>query len=392
MPTVNPDILIWARESAGLTPADAVKKLGIGDARGMDAISRLSAYESGHDDPTRPMLVKMARQYRRPLLTFYLSEPPQKGDRGVDFRTLPSEERDAHSEALVDALIRDVQARQSMVRAVIEDEEEAEPLAFIGSAKVSDGKDTVLELLKQLLDIELQDYRSQPDDRAAFNFLRKRAGSAGIFVLLKGDLGSYHSALDVKVFRGFSLADAIAPFIVINDRDTQAAWSFTLLHEIVHLLLGQTGVSGLYTDNGNEAFCDAVAGEFLLPTSEVIHIRLHSGLTMAGAEAIISEFARSRKISLTMVAYNAYRVGQINKEYYNQLSDYFYEKLKEARRNRREESGAGGPSYYVVRRHHIGDELLHLVRRMMGTGALTSSKAARILGVHPARLQALFEG
>jgi hypothetical protein len=67
-----------------------------------------------------------------------MSAPPRKGDRGQDFRTLPDGYSDAHN-ALVDALIRDVKARQGMVRATMVDEEEAEPLPFVGSARISDG-------------------------------------------------------------------------------------------------------------------------------------------------------------------------------------------------------------------------------------------------------------
>ena len=117
MPEVNPEILTWARETAGLTPEDAVKKLNIRAAYGIEAEERLAALETGAVAPTRPMLIKMAKQYHRPLLAFYLSKPPRKGDRGADFRTL-STDRSATDDAILDALIRDVTARQSMVRAV----------------------------------------------------------------------------------------------------------------------------------------------------------------------------------------------------------------------------------------------------------------------------------
>ena len=132
MPKVNPEILVWARETAGLSREVAAKKLGIRDAYGIKAVDRLSNLETGETEPTRPTLVKMAKQYRRPLVTFYLSKPPPKGDRGADFRTLRNEPSPTEN-ALLDALIRDVQARQSMVRALLEDEEEDEPLRFIGS-------------------------------------------------------------------------------------------------------------------------------------------------------------------------------------------------------------------------------------------------------------------
>jgi Zn-dependent peptidase ImmA (M78 family) len=82
--------------------------------------------------------------------------------------------------------------------------------------------------------------------------------------LLAGNLGSHHSAIPVSAFRGFAIADPIAPFIVINDGDAKAAWSFTLLHELVHLWLGATGVSGGVPEMQIERFCNEVAGAFLL--------------------------------------------------------------------------------------------------------------------------------
>ena len=53
VPQVNPDILRWARETAGLTLEDAVGKLSIKDAQGTAASDRLRALEQG-ETPRRP--------------------------------------------------------------------------------------------------------------------------------------------------------------------------------------------------------------------------------------------------------------------------------------------------------------------------------------------------
>jgi transcriptional regulator with XRE-family HTH domain len=154
MPRVNPEILRWARETAGLSLEEATQKLKINEARGVPAVDRLRALETGEQEPTRPMVLKMAKQYHRPLLTFYMSAPPRKGDRGQDFRSLP----DGYSEsddALLDALIRDVQARQSMVRSILEDEEDAEPLWFVGSAVISDGMPAILTSIRDTLQLNI---------------------------------------------------------------------------------------------------------------------------------------------------------------------------------------------------------------------------------------------
>ncbi|WP_246721174.1 hypothetical protein [Rhizobium leguminosarum] len=94
----------------------------------------MALLEAGDGEPTRPLLLKMATAYRRPILTFYLANPPAVATRGEDFRTLPSEyaQRDA---ALVDTLLREVRARQDMVRSVLEAEEEGSKLDFVGSLK-----------------------------------------------------------------------------------------------------------------------------------------------------------------------------------------------------------------------------------------------------------------
>ena len=144
MPAVNPRILVWARETAGLTLQEAVARVGIGDARGVAAVDRLAALERGENEPTRPVLVRMARHYRRPLLAFYLSAPPRRADRGVDFRTLTGP-RSTETDALIDALVRNVRSRQHMVRAALEAEDEAEPLPFVGALSKPRGPATATE-------------------------------------------------------------------------------------------------------------------------------------------------------------------------------------------------------------------------------------------------------
>ncbi len=70
------------------------------------------------------------------------------------------------------------------------------------------------------------------------------AKRAGVLVLVLGNLGSHHTDLGVEVFRGFSLADDLVPFVVVNPKDSAAARCFTLLHELAHLWVGEPGISG----------------------------------------------------------------------------------------------------------------------------------------------------
>ena len=388
MPKVNHKILKWARETAGLSREEAARKLSIRDARGMKAVDRLAALESGAAEPTRPTLVKMAGQYRRPLLTFYMSAPPLVGERDAGFRTLSSD-HPSGAEALFDALIRDAHVRQSMVRAVLEDEDEAEPLQFVGSRSMSDGRPSVLAALGSLLDVSVESFYAQRDASSAFNLLRTKVEDSGVFVLLKGDMGSYHTAIDTEVFRGFVIADEVAPFIVINDRDARPAWSFTLLHECVHLLLGQSGMRTDWAESSLERFCDDVAGEFLLPADDLDLLDLTDDW---GSDSLIeqriSEFAGKRNLSRSMVTYRAYRAGMIDQRAFTNLYDLFQRQWtrERARQRDRNRASPGGPSYYVIRRHRVGQGLIRLAGRMMQSGAFSTSKAARVLDVKPTQV------
>lgn len=374
MPRINPQILTWARESAGLSLEDAARAIGLS---GGNAILRLEGMETGKSDPTRPQLLKMAERYRRPLLTFYLPAPPAAGERTHDFRTLP--EREAGSEAIVEALVRNVKARQALVRDALEDAEEDEPLPFVGSIKPVQGADALADMMANVLTFDRAAYRSARTMDDAFRILREAVEAAGVYVLLMGNLGHHTTNLSPGVFRGMALADPVAPFIVVNETDARSAWPFTLLHELGHIFLGESGISGYDGDQAIERLCDDAAARFLLDRDELRQV------TIRGAEFddLIDEigtFANGRKVSRKMVAYNMLRTGLINLAIYRQLAGRFDEDRLEFSQRA---SASGAPDYYVVRRHRVGQGLIRLVNRMVAGGGLSSTKAGKVLGVKP---------
>jgi Zn-dependent peptidase ImmA (M78 family)/transcriptional regulator with XRE-family HTH domain len=390
MPKVTPSILRWARETAGLTLEDAAKKLQLNEAKGVSAIDRLTELEQGEREPTKQLLSKMAKHYRRPLLVFYMPAPPQKGDRGEDFRTL-SDEYSIASNALLDALIRDIQTRQSILRAVLQDEEEVKPLPFVASMKMSDGVSAVQASISQAVQIDLDDFRYKSSPSEAFALLRAKIEGIGVFVLLASNLGSHHSTIPVEMFRGFALADNIAPFIIINDQDSPAAWSFTLIHELAHIWLGQTGISGSSSEKKIERFCNDIASEFLLPSKELRQLDVNDDMALNDVMARINSFAKERNLSSSMVAYKLFRQGVISQNKWLRLSKVFRTHWNQSKSEQRVKSknAAGGPNYFIVRRHRIGNALIDVVKRMMLEGALTTTKAGQVLGVKAKNVQTL---
>jgi len=394
---INPAVLVWARETAGLSIEEAAHKIGLTSGTRGTADEKLTAMENGERAPSQAQLTKMAAAYHRPLLALYMAEPPRPADRGEDFRTMrtPVAPQEA---ARLDALVRDVRTRQSILRDMMEDEEDAEQIEFVGSLPVSTPIAQAAYRIKTALGIE--DDRSfrkgmrEPQD--LFAELRRRTESLRVFVILLGDLGSHHTAISPKVFRGFAVADNLAPMIVINDQDAKAAWSFTLIHELAHIFVGNTGVSGLPTTAEPrtpsariERFCNDVAGEVLLPDQALAHVpRL---ATAADVMQVTEALCREWHISKAMAAYRLWRERKTDAETYGDVVRILGEQWQRQRdsekaKNRDSESG---PNYYIVRRHRLGDALLRFVGHGLRADVVTHTTAAKILGIRPGAVEPL---
>lgn len=375
MPDINPKILIWARETAGLAPAEAAQKLGI-------KASRLESFETGGEKPSRAALVKMAKHYRRPLVAFYLPEIPREGDHGRDFRTLP-ESVSRTDKGLADVVVRNIHARQTVVRASLEVIGEAKPLPFIGSMNRKNGVAAVVSSIEKTLGFNRKTFRDSRGPGESFAYLRGLVENCGVFVLLIDNLGSWHTTVSAEVFRGFALVDDVAPFVAVNANDSPSAWSFTLMHELAHLWIGASGVSGGRAEQSIEKFCNDVASEFLLPAKEVKAVSVTGETPLAEAMARIGEFARARKVSGAMVAYKLHRAGAYGFERFQEIAAAYRKDFQDRKEKekRRKSDGDSGPNYYIVRKHRVGATLVRFVDRMMNEGYLSATKAGRVLGV-----------
>lgn len=384
---INSEILSWAREQAGFSLEEAARALGFSDSVRSTAVEKLTTLEIGDKLPTRPQLLKIANTYRRPLTTFYLQQPPSIAERGADFRQLP-QPLDPRDKGLLDALLRNITARQDMVRAILEDDDDMKPLEFVNSMRINTPIQDAAQKIRSFLQMDENPLRGINDATKMFSELRKRIEAQGVFVLLVGNLGSHHTNISEKIFRGFAVADNLAPFIVINDQDAQTARSFTLIHELAHLFVGSTGISGSPIADTprtqierTEQFCNDVASEFLLPTEAIAQVAQME--TVEQASDVIQEIARAHNVSEYLVAYRFWRSSKITRIIFRELSSNYaarWQALKVRQRAENRENDGSGPTYYIVRRHRIGNALLELVGRTMRGGELTHTKAAKLLG------------
>ena len=375
--SVNPAMLAWARESAGFDLRAAAERLNI-------KATRLRAIEGLEQEAeiSASLFDKMVRAYRQPPLVFYLSSPPRPEGYETAFRKV-YEQHPKRDSALIAALVRNVWARQSILKAALEAEQEARTVPFVGSLSLNDGLERAVDALTEVVGgrSAMDAYRSKANRDEAFKLVRSEVEKSGAFVVLKGDLGNYHSNIPVEEFRGLAISDPIAPFILVNPHDSPPARSFTLLHETVHLLLGKSSISKqAYGDTAVEKFCSQAASNCLLPESALDSFGLPDSTDIEEQSQAIRQLAASCNLSGTMVAYRLFLSGRIERSGFTALRDRF-RSVAQARQSTA--TSGEGPSYYTVRRSRIGQSLLKVTRRMLDLEAISTTKAAKILDVRP---------
>lgn len=254
---VKPELLRWALRRSRLDPARLREKF-----------PKLEQWERGEVQPTLRQLEDFARATHAPVGYFFLSEPPIERLPIPDFRTVGSGQVAQPSPDLLETIYL-CQQRQEWYRDFARAVGQA-PLPFVGSSRLSDDVVTTAARLRQALGFRVEERRGLPTWTEALRLFIEQADDLGVLVMVSGVVRSNtHRKLDPEEFRGFALADDLAPLVFVNGADTKAAQMFTLAHELAHLWLGRSGISDAQpawvSDHRVESWCNRVAAELLVP-------------------------------------------------------------------------------------------------------------------------------
>jgi Zn-dependent peptidase ImmA (M78 family)/DNA-binding XRE family transcriptional regulator len=254
---INKEVLVWARKSAGLTMEAAAQKL----KQNQDVIND---WENGEKLPTFNQLLKISELYKRPVPLFYLKEPPKDFKPLNDYRRLPGIAPLSESPGL-SYEIRKAYCRRQIALELLEDLQE-EPTKFSLETNVFADPEKVGENIRSWLKIDNLVQTSWKTDNDALNGWRNAIEAAGILVFQA-------ERIEVSEMRGFAISDRPLPVIVVNKKDTHKGRIFSMLHELTHIILGDSSISGDNSfenrlppeDKKVEVFCNHVAAAALLP-------------------------------------------------------------------------------------------------------------------------------
>lgn len=254
--SINPDVLEWARTSASYSRPAAAEKLGVDE-------EILAAWEAGDDQPSISQLRRLATLYKRPLAVLYLPEPPLTFQSMHDFRRLPESGSRIYSPELAYE-IRLAQQRRELALDLAEEEGGEDFPAFTLNTALDAPVEDVGRQIREALAVTFDIQSKWRDTNAAFIAWRSRIEEFGVLVFQTTRVESAEAS-------GFAYWAPKLPLIAVNRKDAMGRRLFSLLHELAHLMIHQSGVSDLddgrrqASDQRVEVFCNKVAAAALMP-------------------------------------------------------------------------------------------------------------------------------
>lgn len=372
---ITSKVFKWARESAKMTEETAASKIAV-------SVEKLKEWELGDSYPTISQAKILAKAYKRPFAVFFLLDIPNDFQPLQDFRKAGSKELSTSSVFI----IREIQQKQAWIRDVNKDNNE-NTVPFVGRFSIQDNP---VEVAHDILDSLKINPLSYNTNNPILDWIDK-AESNGIFISRTSFIHS-HLKLDSAEIQGFAIADDYAPFIFINSDDWNAPQLFTLVHELAHIWIAETGISNdvessiIKEENHNpiEIFCNEVAANALMPKEFVEsldkNVFENAKEVFKNAKIIgVSSFALLvRALNLNIISLNSYKKLRVEADYeYNEFLKREVEKkaiLKEMKKS-------GGPNYFLLQLNRNSRLFTQTVLDAFRGGAIEPTQASILLNV-----------
>lgn len=368
---INGTMIRWARERARLSPADLAEKCKTDP-------ETVLKWESGERAITVTKAKQLAKLALIPYGLLFADNPPEDKIPIADYRTHGSAAIRRPSPELL-ATIDDAKRKQGWYREYLI-AEEFSPRDFIGKYDTNADPEFVAQEMKRILRVDDTEYSECQNWEGAFRYLVNHAEDAGITVIINSILiNNTHRPLDVEEFRGFVLSDSYAPLIFINGKDAKAARMFTLIHEIAHLFIGESGVcDDTLTGIGTipqEQWCNQVAAEFLTPKE----LFLQEWKEGESVDSNLDTIRRRMLVSRLVAIYRAYQLDLIS---YKEKQEFVSTEMAHfAAIKQKQKDTEGGPNHYVIKRFQTGRNLAQAVISEVRANRMLYRDAFHLLGV-----------
>lgn len=335
---------------------------------------RVEAWEKGERQPTMRQLEQLARFLHRPFSVFFLPRPPQLPPLAADYRRLPGVEPGHESPELRLALRQMLTRRENALNMM---EELGEPVReFTLTAHLRESPAEVGQRLRSAINVDVTAQLGWANEWQAWNAWRAAVEQLGVFVFQFGKIS-------LEEVRGLALLRTPQPVVAVNGKELPEAKSFTLFHEVVHLMLsiGHEEAPALRERRSSaewddvERFAEVAASHVLVPEDA-----LRDMIGQLGMQAVawtieeVRRIARKFRITPLAMATRLRESGFISWTYYKRWRSEWQDYVASLPPRT---GGFATPVGKALNR--AGQPFARLVLEALGANRITSVDAARYL-------------
>jgi len=257
--SINPERIAWCCADHGMTPAELAAELGIASAN----MERVMA---GQDGMTFNQLRRIAEYFGRGVLFFLEGEPVDEMQvHSPQFRTLANQKPELSVK--LKALIERVEKQRAVYLSLREELDDTDRQWYSPPDLPGEDLRNAARITRQWLGLSEQN---------SFNSYRAAVEARGVLVFRSNGYNGKWQIPKEDPILGFTLFDPTCPVIVIKKQPWESRQSFTLMHELGHLLLHKVSSiddeNDLESHQGREREANAFAGHLLVPDNFLSNI------------------------------------------------------------------------------------------------------------------------
>jgi Zn-dependent peptidase ImmA (M78 family) len=360
--SINPARIVWCCADHGITPETLAAEVGI-------SVDRMSAVMHDGEGLTFNQLRSVADFFGRGVLFFLEPEPVEAPQvHTPQFRTLSSQKPELSPR--LKNLIQRVEKQRQIFLSLQDDLDSGAWSPFEAPDLPSRDVAAAARHVRQWLGL---------GDKNNFESYRTAIEAKGILVFrTNGYNGKWQIAKESPI-AGFALYDEHCPVIVVKKMDSEAAQSFTLMHELAHVLLHKTSwideEADLHSTRGREREANQFAGLVLVPD---IFLNQINEKTRPAEVAHLDEWLRPHRlawgVSTEVILRRLVDVGRLPQAVYAA-----YRELVSGRTYNSEDQSGSRAYRYREPRNMFGDRYVRTVLDSLSAQHITLSKASGYL-------------
>ena len=368
---INRDVLVWARERVGLSQDDAAEGAGVRP-------EQLRDWERGPKLPTVKQARKLAQVYDRPFLEFFSSERPKIKQLELmpDFRMHRNVDapKEHYGLLLIQSEAEEIRLNALDLFEMLGEQPPTLPELIYGSLK--ENPETVATRARAILRVSIEEQLAlKTTEKDSFvKTLRDKFETAGILVAKNSSLVGFGG-------RGICFFATPLPLIIFS-AEAPSAQAFTLAHELAHVILKISAISGAPgsaapSAKATENWCDAFASAFLIPAEALARLipKLGSPLDSIENEKL-NHLAKIFAVSPHAMLIRLVNLGYVRASFYWDVKRPQFLKEEASYKSK------GRSKYYGSRyRTARGDLYTGLVLEAWSNGIITNHSAAEFMGI-----------